>query len=85
MKRFGAILTMLVLILAIAADAADAAGPGSYTCSGGSSSAMNAVPAGTYTAVTVTGIVTFSAPSLARPSGRMAPRSSRIAMRPAEP
>src|SRR5438876_3462471 len=62
MKRFWATLAVLALLVAMlagttgAAGTAHAAAPGSYTCSGGSSSSMSTIPAGTYTQVTVTGI-----------------------------
>ena len=56
MKRFWATLAVLALMVAMSAGTAGAAAPGSYTCSGGSSSTMSTIPAGTYTDVTVTGI-----------------------------
>jgi hypothetical protein len=56
MKRFWATLAVLALIVAMSAGTAGASAPGSYTCSGGSSSIMSTIPAGTYTQVTVTGI-----------------------------
>src|SRR5215469_6502186 len=56
MKKFRATLIVLALIFAIPAGTAGAAGPGSFTCLGGSSSAMSTIPAGTYAQVTVTGV-----------------------------
>jgi hypothetical protein len=56
MNRVWASLAILELVLAISASTADAAAPASFTCSGGTSSSMSTIPAGTYANVTVTGI-----------------------------
>jgi hypothetical protein len=56
MKRLAAILSILALLVALSAGSAAAAGPGAYTCAGGSNGNMATIPAGTYTSVTVTGI-----------------------------
>jgi hypothetical protein len=56
MKKFGATLAVLALIIGMLASPTDAAAAGSFTCSGGTAASPTIIPAGTYTQVTVTGI-----------------------------